>query len=95
MSRLAVGSVVIIDAGEAFIVMKCLNGFTIAQVDETGVELKDQVVFTSLQEMEDWFEECESKIARVIPFCDYLYNLHRLAENELNKRDASSIDEDL
>jgi DNA-directed RNA polymerase alpha subunit len=79
MNLLSVGSVVIIDAGQAFIVMKKDNGYTIAEVLESGIEAKD-VFFPTLEEMEQWFNECESKICKVIPFESHLIKLHRLAE---------------
>ena len=79
-TRLSEGSVVMIDAGQAFIVMKKGNGFTIAEVDATGVEAKD-VYFATLHEMEAWFDDCESKIARVLSYKDFLFQLHELAES--------------
>lgn len=82
MNSLLVGSVVIIDAGQAFLVLKKDHGFTIAEADKDGIELKE-VFFSSLAEMENWFNECESKIAKVLPYKDFLIKLHQLAEEQL------------
>jgi DNA-directed RNA polymerase alpha subunit len=80
MNRLSEGSIVFIDSEEAFIVMKrMIGGYTIASVSESGIEMKDAVTFESLQEMENWFESCESKIVQIIPFEECLHNLHRMA----------------
>jgi len=78
-TSLSSGSIVMIDAGQAFIIMEKEKGFTIAEVSKSGIEAKE-VYFASLVEMEAWFNESESKIAKVLAYNEHLMQLYRLAE---------------
>lgn len=82
--ELEVGSIVFIDSGQVFIVMKEGKGYTIAEVEEKTVARKD-VWFRTLLGLQDWLNECESKISKVLSFKEYLLPLHDMAMETLQE----------
>jgi len=81
VKELTSGSVVLIDAGQAFLVMEKQGGFTIAEFQSTGIELK-AVTFKTLSVMQEWFQECESKISKILPYEDFMHNVYLQGEHE-------------